>query len=1314
MKKLFSILFTGILILTGVVFSTGTVLAQSTDTAGKLEPVDCFAPNLYRFQSVQVSAGPEKGTYQAGDTINFVGEVINENNYPVVDGYVFVRIGKINPDYITDGHNTVAEIMAVSNISVDASSSLPVSFTWTVPKDLGSGDYRADYFFSVGKKFNLGGLPFTNEIIIGFANFKIANIKETEFVLDRTGTKVNGVDYNHIGQWPTVAEGAKVEITQPVKNFTDKELKVAVTYDLYFWDSVNEADKLDSKTETVTVPAKSSKTLTYVIPKSEQSVYYLRIKATAGDASSIVNIRTVSNIEKARLNYPAINVFPLTKGDSVDLFSCFHTVRGVASSSKLILTLTDKAGKEVAKGEYDGTFSTDMTAASMKFLAPADYTFLNLKAELFNNQGQVVDSYQSQYDCSTLKSDKCEVMIETGVKQSTILYSLIVVLLSLLGLFVTTKHLNSSVTKKVLSISFIILLVLSLATLIWVMTVGVNKAGAVALVPESKTQTYTDSKTFTSKVHNNENLASVTIYDGTVATGDVGITNTVTMDGAGTLTGNPAMAVGDKITFSNSFDCVYNFSGGEFSTPYCGEYNRVEGTGSYAYLTWTNPPKPALTLTSSDPSILRCDSSTLECIALRAGSARVIASVASVSSVYKVRFYSILKDEWYCNYEESGLYKPCNEIKTGITVGLVRSSGIVDRSYNTYTFSAYKPTWDITVVAPDVDVTPVITNDVIPVLSVIGEPCKDGFNLKLTNDTSMYPGGYDEARDSFPEIYKNGTRLNIGSYQTMNGYFIITLLNPSPGASYTGSVHNAINGYSAYSNPIAPTLVDCPLTASCTVSPTSTTTGALVTWTATSTGGTVPYTYAWVGDGFVNGKTSASVLGSYSVLGVKHATTTIRSGAKTSTASCSNAVTIVATTSALSATCFSQIVDSGGDYGDVYESKVTASGGLAPYSYTWAPSSGVGRPPVGTLWQDLAGIGDPSAGVIVSDSSNPPKTTTTVVCPKVATPVLSILENSCNVLKLKLTYDISIGGRRPEIFRDGVLIDKTQYLTDDMNGYFVITLPNPLAGTYMGNISNRADYSANSKSIPITLVDCSALTASCTVSPASAKVDESVTWTATSTGGTGPYTYLWAGTNIGGFRTSQVTTKYATAGTYHATATVTDRAGRSVSAGCPGTASNSGSNGGGGVEITNTNNATCTDGSQNQGEAGVDCGSPCPNACSSTIPTSNSDLNCDLTTDAGSPINLNTKTIWTATPRSPISVPYHTFWKVTDDNNTTGVWVDIANNNTRNIYFGSLLPKIVSAYFVTYNPDGTLSGTGGVCTMKNISIVSSGGWTHEE
>ncbi|MCA9365099.1 MAG: hypothetical protein KC736_04355, partial [Candidatus Moranbacteria bacterium] len=195
--------------------------AESPSPSGSLQIVDCF--DYYHFQSVQFGIGTDRGVYAPGDVVTFSGSVTNQNIHPIVDGYVFTRISRERTDYQTMGHDIVDEVFIAEDVALAPLGSSDVSFSWNVPENLPSGDYRADYFFSVGKKFNLSGLPFTNEIVGGSAFFSVENVSDENgsgaFVsFDRGATTVNSQKYAHIGDWVRVEDGASAVVSNTLVN----------------------------------------------------------------------------------------------------------------------------------------------------------------------------------------------------------------------------------------------------------------------------------------------------------------------------------------------------------------------------------------------------------------------------------------------------------------------------------------------------------------------------------------------------------------------------------------------------------------------------------------------------------------------------------------------------------------------------------------------------------------------------------------------------------------------------------------------------------------------------------------------------------------------------------------------------------------------------------------------------------------------------------------------------------------------------------------------------------------------------------------
>jgi hypothetical protein len=175
--------------------------------------------------------------------------------------------------------------------------------------------------------------------------------------------------------------------------------------------------------------------------------------------------------------------------------------------------------------------------------------------------------------------------------------------------------------------------------------------------------------------------------------------------------------------------------------------------------------------------------------------------------------------------------------------------------------------------------------------------------------------------------------------------------------------------------------LDCGLSASCTVNLPSASTNQPVTWTATSTGAAGPVTYNWIGDDFINGKTTDIVTGTYSTSGLKFATTTISDGVSNTTVGCTvvditDPVDILGNISGLSVT------NHGGSCGGSVKVSWNAYTGTSTYNVSYKNINNISDMG-GQATSGLSSIFDLSTstnylfGVYANDSSSGTTTTKT-------------------------------------------------------------------------------------------------------------------------------------------------------------------------------------------------------------------------------------------------------------------------------------------------------------------------------------------------
>lgn len=740
---------------------------------------DCF--DYYKFQSVQVSIGPDKPTLKAGEPATFTGELINQNSYPVVDGYVFVRIGQKNPEYKTEGQRIVDEFFAVEKVSLAANETKPISFTWTPNKSLSAKNYRADYFFSVGKKFNLGGLPFTNEVIVGFSDFSITSDFQSDLMFDKSTTLVNGSKYNHIGAWPSIVAGEKAVISQVLKNNTEVKKTASVYYDLFYWDSLDEADKVSTKKETVNVEARSQVALSYTIPKVDTSVYYLRITAVSTDGQkSIVNVRVVSEQERPRLNYPAINKFPLKAGDDFTLFACFHNSSSVDTSGQVKVVLTDKKGNEIGKLDYKGVISSGMGAQKVDLKALTDLSTLNLKAEIYNKDGKVVDSYKTIYTTEAVKS--------SATKEVYVLWA--IVLVAIILLIVAGKISSRKGVKILLNTLLILIAVTAIGALL---TKYVLTTEAETVSADGKTKTETSSTSYQVAWDKRSyavgsSADSFTGVDKIFAVGTISYTNSVT------LSGDTSLTVDDTVSFSKISSGTFNTTGGAYGTPNLGQIESGSGqcdddpVTCYSELKWSDPVSPTMTLTSSNTSVMTCSGST--CTAVGSGTATVTAAVSSAITNYQAS-YKNNEGQWYCNYSGSVLNHSGTTCLRPATssgywyhvISLLNLNGTTWSATNlSKTLPGYSPTWTFTVTAPALSVDCFVS------------PSTAGLNENVTW-TADADGGVSPYTYVWSEDVSGTSVSEVETYTSYGNYDGRVTVTDSTGATTTSPLcSNVVSG----------------------------------------------------------------------------------------------------------------------------------------------------------------------------------------------------------------------------------------------------------------------------------------------------------------------------------------------------------------------------------------------------------------------------------------------------------------------------------------------------------------------------------------
>jgi hypothetical protein len=372
--------------------------------------------------------------------------------------------------------------------------------------------------------------------------------------------------------------------------------------------------------------------------------------------------------------------------------------------------------------------------------------------------------------------------------------------------------------------------------------------------------------------------------------------------------------------------------------------------------------------------------------------------------------------------------------------------------------------------------------------------------------------------------------------------------------------NNNCSGYGSIQVTPAP---DPTLTASCSVSPSSITTGGSATWTASPSGGTGSYTYSWTGTDGLSGS-GVSVSKTYSSAGTKTGSVTVSSGSQSITQNCGNSLTVVAPappTATLTASPTS--ITYGGSSTLTWSSTNATSCTGSGFSTSGATSGAVSTGSLSTntsytvTCTGSGGSATDSATVVVGQAPQPDLTAGRVSPTSVPTGTTLTLQAPIG------NSGVSTGAGFTSLFQrasdasgsgatdigtsaQGTLAQGAQttatlsYSFSSAGTYYARLCADKSSAGSTGTIAESDENNNCGPWTAITVTDTvQPVSGSCSVSPASITSGGSATWTASPSGGTGSYTYSWTGTDgLSGSGVS-VSKTYSTSGSKTASVTIT-------------------------------------------------------------------------------------------------------------------------------------------------------------------------------
>lgn len=378
----------------------------NTDATG----VDCF--DYYDWGSIEfVFLHADQHRYNAGDTVNFSTTIKNHNPYPIVEGGIYAQVYWINEESgSAQGDNLIEEFWVMEDLTLDKNQEYPLAFNWEIPEKAPNGHYYVALFHQVKKSFNLSGLPFVSNVYGGSASFEVENGQQkADFYFDRNTVRLQGEHQMLRNFSQSFEQGETIEYMVGLKNPTDSMKSAYLEYRLYKWDQTKEENLLaeHTKKEFLSIESNSSTDAEISLADLEPGAYLLQLYSEANNWYSIINLRFSVKGEQGRFIFSGIDKFPLKKGDSFTLFSCFSNTTDWSTSfnGRVEVELTAN-GKTIGTAEFDGEITPEIIAVKKDLTAGKEIDKAYLTSRVFGSDGEKDQEITIEYDFSQFRTEE--------------------------------------------------------------------------------------------------------------------------------------------------------------------------------------------------------------------------------------------------------------------------------------------------------------------------------------------------------------------------------------------------------------------------------------------------------------------------------------------------------------------------------------------------------------------------------------------------------------------------------------------------------------------------------------------------------------------------------------------------------------------------------------------------------------------------------------------------------------------------------------------------------------------------------------------
>ncbi len=371
----------------------------------------------YNPNNFKLLFNPEKDSYVSGDSVKFSGTIINNNDYPVADAALYIRISR-RPDNAKDGTGVgdfVDEFFAGEAMSLSANSKTFYSTNWNVPQGLPPGRYGAYFYFVSSKSFYLAGMPSNENSYGGSCYFEIKDSGQPVHAIffDKGNIKIGGKKILP-GSLFQIADNKNIVINVSAFNPGSSKVNTKVYKALFRWDDLKKERQIIEKEDIITFLPGARLDFEAQFGTLSPGSYLYRVVSINEKNKSILKVRFIVTGKDvpARASLIGVDSYPIKKGDIISFFGVLGALSNDQNfEGKVYLVLRDSNHNILEKIEYSGQIPPKLMAIKSVMTASEDYYDFVADMSIYDSKGNIIEEDSVSYNCDNFNRQVSKVKI---------------------------------------------------------------------------------------------------------------------------------------------------------------------------------------------------------------------------------------------------------------------------------------------------------------------------------------------------------------------------------------------------------------------------------------------------------------------------------------------------------------------------------------------------------------------------------------------------------------------------------------------------------------------------------------------------------------------------------------------------------------------------------------------------------------------------------------------------------------------------------------------------------------------------------------